>query len=56
MKTYIARIKYHQSIIYLASDDKDAIKWANDLKKEIYGEDSKLDCIWNHDDNKKVEE
>lgn len=56
MKTYIAKIKNHQSIIYLANDDsKDAIEWAIALKREIYGEDSELVSIWNHDDNKPVE-
>ena len=38
MINYIAKIKDHQSIIYLANDVKDAIEWANILKKELYGE------------------
>ena len=56
MKTYIAKIKDHQSIIYMANDDtKDAIEWAIALKRGMYGEESELVSIWNHDDNKKVE-
>ena len=36
MKTYIAKIKGHQSIIYMANDDpKDAIEWAIALKRGI---------------------
>lgn len=53
MKTYIAKIKEKQSIIFLADDDKDAIKWANDLKREIYGE-CELISIWNHEENKEI--
>lgn len=55
MKNYIAKIKNHQSIIFLASDNKDAIKWAKDLKNKIYGKDSELTAIWNHEENKYVE-
>lgn len=56
MHTYIAKIENHQSIIYFANDDpKDAIEWAIALKRRIYGEDSKLLSIWNHDDNKQVD-
>lgn len=51
MKNYIAKIKNHQSIIYLADNVKDAIEWANILKKEIYGE-CELVEIWT--DGKKV--
>ena len=45
MISYIAKIKDHQSIIYMANDVKDAIEWANILKKEIYGE-CELKEIW----------
>ena len=55
MKTYIAKIKDHQSIIYMARDAKDAIEWAKALKREMYGEKSELVSIWDHDDNKQVE-
>lgn len=55
MKNYIAKIKDHQSIIYLADNDQEAITWANELKRDIYGENSELISIWNHDDNKKIE-
>lgn len=55
MNTYIAKIKNHRSIIYLASDSKDTIKWAIALKCDIYGEDSELVSIWNHNENKYIE-
>lgn len=55
MKQYIAKVNNHQSIIYLANDDKDAIKWANDLKRELYGENSELTSIWNHDEKRQIE-
>lgn len=38
MQNYIAKIKDQQSIIFLANDIKDALEWANHLKKELYGE------------------
>lgn len=53
MQHYIAKIKNHQSIIYLANNDKDAIEWANILKKEIYGECT-LISIWNHKEQKEI--
>ena len=37
MNNYIAKISGHQSIIFLAKDDTDALEWANYLKKELYG-------------------
>lgn len=55
MNHYIAKIKDRQSIIFFADDVKDAIRWANDLKNEIYGKDSELTAIWNHEENKYVE-
>ena len=55
MDTYIAKIKNHQSIIYLATDAKDAIEWAIALKRGMYGDDSELVSIWNHDANEFIE-
>lgn len=45
MNNYIAKIKDHQSIIFLAEDVKDALEWANILKKELYGE-CELTELW----------
>lgn len=55
MRNYIAKIENHQSIIYLANDSIDAIKWANVLKRDVYGQESKLVSIWDCDEQKQVD-
>ena len=45
MQNYIAKIKGHQSIIFLANDIKDALEWANYLKEKLYGK-CELTELW----------